>query len=453
MTERTPSVVEALALAERAAPRYTSYPTAPHFTRDVGADTYRSWLSRLSPCDDLSVYLHVPFCAAMCAYCGCHTKVTRRQEPIAAYAGRLLQEIRLVCEATPARRVRSIHWGGGTPSMLELDRIARVVETLHRFLDLDDLGEHAIELDPRQVTPDLARRLAALGVTRASLGVQDLNPHVQEAIGRVQPHGVVVAAVEALRDAGIVSLNLDLMYGLPFQTTDDLLFSIDKAGDLSPDRIALFGYAHVPWMKTHQRLIDTSALPGPAMRLHQAETAREALLTRGYEAIGLDHFAKIHDSMAGHARDGRLKRNFQGYTVDEATALLGFGASAIGKTPWGFVQNAPDFGTYDRAIESGELATTRGIALTEDDRLRAELIERLMCDMAVDLNDIASRHHASPEVFAQDLTRLSEYEDLGLVARQGGRVEITEVGRPYLRLVAAAFDAHIGKTGRHSVAV
>lgn len=443
----------ALVLAERAAPRYTSYPTAPHFSAAVTADTCADWLGRLSPCDTLSLYLHVPFCAAMCAYCGCHTKVTRREAPIAAYAGRLMREIALVGAATPARRVRAIHWGGGTPSMLGIDRIEAVVAMIGRTFDLSALEEHAIELDPRQVTPDLARRLAALGVTRASLGVQDLNPHVQEAIGRVQPYEVVWATVKALREAGIGAINVDLMYGLPHQSTDDLMRTIARAETLAPDRVALFGYAHVPWMKSHQKLIDTSALPGAAERLAQADAARVAFLSSGYDAIGLDHFARHHDAMAATARAGALKRNFQGYTVDAADALIGFGASAIGKLPQGYVQNAPDFGAYDRAIDAGRLATVRGLALTDDDRFRAHLIERLMCDFAVDIAAVAADHGLETEVSAADFPELADYAALGIITQAGDAVTVTEAGRPYLRLVATAFDAHLKKAGRHSVAV
>jgi oxygen-independent coproporphyrinogen-3 oxidase len=243
------------------------------------------------------------------------------------------------------------------------------------------------------------------------------------------------------------------MYGLPHQSTDDLMRTIARAETLAPDRVALFGYAHVPWMKTHQKLIDTAALPGAAERLAQADAARLAFLSSGYDAIGLDHFARHHDAMAQTARAGALKRNFQGYTVDAADALIGFGASAIGKLPQGYIQNAPDFGAYDRAIDAGQLATVRGLALTEDDRFRADLIERLMCDFAVDIAAVAAGHGLETDVSAADFPELSTYADLGIITRAGDVVTVTEAGRPYLRLVATAFDAHLKKAGRHSVAV
>lgn len=442
-----------LELAERAVPRYTSYPTAPHFGPAVDGETCRRWLGALSPCDDLSLYLHVPFCAAMCAYCGCHTKVVRREEPIRAYQRRLIAEIDLVAGATPARKVRHIHWGGGTPSMLGAEGLAAVVERLGLRFALEPGHEHAIELDPRQVTGALADALARMGVTRASLGVQDLNDHVQKAIGRVQPLAVVEAAVAALRRAGIGAVAFDLMYGLPHQSDADLITTVTLAGTLRPDRIALFGYAHVPWFKTHQRLIDTAALPDAGGRLRQAALARAALAGLGYQPIGLDHFALPDDPMALAARDRHLHRNFQGYTTDSADALIGFGASAIGRLPQGFVQNAPDIAGYQRAIDRGEPATVRGLALSREDRVRAAVIERLMCDFSADLDAEAGRFGMSASLFDGDLERLADLEQDGLVARDGRRVTVSEAGQPFVRIVASMFDAHLARAGRHSAAV
>lgn len=442
-----------VALAERTAPRYTSYPTAPHFSPAVDGATYRTWLGRISPCSSLSIYLHVPFCAAMCAYCGCHTKVVRRDGPIEDYFKRLVAEVARVGSATPASRAKRIHWGGGTPTMLGLDRMRRVVEALADAFDLTGLAEHAVELDPRQVTAPMARSLAALGVTRASLGVQDLNLHVQRAIGRVQPYEQVAEAVAQLRAAGVGALNIDLMYGLPEQSVDDLARTIDLAEGLAPDRVALFGYAHVPWMKSHQKLIDEAKLPDAAERLAQAEAAFGLFRGRGYEAIGLDHFAKRDDSLAQTAREGRLRRNFQGYVADDASVLIGFGASAIGKLAQGYVQNAADFAGYYRAIDGGGLATVRGVALTADDRLRAAAIERLMCDLSVDLDKVAAGLGADATCFDDDLRSIETLRRLGFVEIVGRRVRVTEAGRPFVRLAAAAFDAHRSKAGRHAAAV
>jgi oxygen-independent coproporphyrinogen-3 oxidase len=433
-----------LALAERSVPRYTSYPTAPHFHPGVDAAIAQDWLAATAPDATLSLYLHVPFCAAMCAYCGCHTKVTRQRAPVDAYRESLLAEIDLVAGRLPARRVVHLHWGGGTPTMLGADGLAAVTERLAARFDLGSLREHAIEVDPRACGRPVAAALAGLGVTRASLGVQDFNAEVQHAIGRIQPFDVVAAACGNLRAAGVRALNLDLIYGLPLQGWAGLRRSLMLADRLAPDRIALFGYAHVPWMKKHQRLIDAAKLPGAAERLDQAEAARALLLSLGYVAVGLDHFARPDDPLARAALAGMLRRNFQGYTDDPADVLLGFGASAIGRLPQGFVQNRPDIGGYREAVGAGRLPTMRGYAMTPEDRLRADIIERLMCDFAV---------RPPPAILEEARPALAPLVEAGLAVVEAGRVGVTEAGRPLLRLVAAAFDAHLARAGRHSAAV
>jgi len=302
--------------AERTVPRYTSYPTAPHFVPSIGASTYASWLDDLSGSDTVSLYLHVPFCEKMCLYCGCHTKATRRFQPIETYAERLVKEIKLVAGHAEGRRVVHIHWGGGTPSILGPDLLRELVTLLGVHFDLTALREHAIELDPRYVTKVLAGALADIGVTRASLGVQDLSAHVQQAIGRVQPFAVVERAANILHEVGINDINVDLMYGLPNQSVDDIRRTVMLAHELKPQRLAIFGYAHIPWIKRHQRLLDESSLPGSAARLDQAISAHETLTSLGYQPIGLDHFADAADSLAVAARTDALHRNFQGYTAD-----------------------------------------------------------------------------------------------------------------------------------------
>jgi oxygen-independent coproporphyrinogen-3 oxidase len=441
-----------LALAERNVPRYTSYPTAPHFTPDVGADCYANWLAALPPTGLLSLYIHVPYCTRLCLYCGCHTKATRRRDPIAAYAARLIEEIGLV--AAHARgRVTHLHWGGGTPSILGDDLLRAVTDTLKARFDFSAQREHAIELDPRLVTPSLADTLAAIGINRASLGVQDFSDHVQEAIGRKQPFETVARAVAQLREAGIDRINLDLMYGLPRQSIDDVRRSTELAASLEPQRLALFGYAHVPWFKTQQRLISEAELAGPAERLEQALAATSVLTANGYVAVGLDHFARADDDLARAARSGTLHRNFQGYTTDAADALIGLGASAIGRLPQGFVQNAVDIGGYGRAVQGGQFATVKGAALSDDDRLRAHVIERLMCDLAVDL-DAVRREMAIDATFAEELAELAPLAREGLVRLDGSHITVTDDGRPFVRLAAAAFDTYLrARRRRHSIAV
>jgi oxygen-independent coproporphyrinogen-3 oxidase len=447
--------IQHLAAAERAVPRYTSYPTAPHFGPAIDAKIYGAWLESLSGAATLSVYLHVPFCQQLCNYCGCNTKAVRQSAPVEAYAAVLAREVDLVAARTGRRRVSHLHWGGGTPSILGPDRLRAVVAALDARFDLAALLEHAIELDPRLVAPALAGALVESGVNRVSLGVQEFSPAVQRAIGRIQPFEVVERTVDILREAGIDQINIDLMYGLPNQTVDDVRQSAMLAHELRPDRFAIFGYAHVPWFKPHQKLIDEGALPGAAARIAQAKTAHETLTALGYVPIGLDHYARPDDALAIAARDGGLRRNFQGYTVDRADALVGLGTSAIGQMPQGFVQNSSATASYSRAILAGDLATARGIELSDEDRIRSRIISDIMCNMSCDLEQLATDKEASgPRSFASELAELKPCEAEGLVVMEDHRISVTEAGRPYLRLIASAFDSHLAQSrARHSVAV
>jgi oxygen-independent coproporphyrinogen-3 oxidase len=453
ITTVKPARVEAHALAEQNVPRYTSYPTAPHFTKDVGPDVYAAWLADIPQDAPLSLYLHVPYCRELCLYCGCHTKATRQQEPIDAYADMLVAEIDLVAARVGRRSVSHLHWGGGTPSSLGGPNLARIVARIEQAFDLATLREHAIELDPRHLDHSLARILAGLGLNRASLGVQDFSPHVQEAIGRIQPYEQVARAVDALRQAGIADLNFDLMYGLPRQSVDDVRRSAERALTLTPQRIALFGYAHVPWFRPQQRLIDAAALAGPAERLRQMSAAREIFLAAGYRPIGFDHFALPTDTLAIAAETGAMRRNFQGYTSDTGEVLIGFGASAIGRLPQGYVQNAPDAGGHQRAVAAKQLAAVRGKAFSPDDRVRGRIIETLMCEFAAVPRAVAAEAGVD-EDFAAELELLAPLAAQGIVEIEGDRVAVTEAGRPFVRLVAAAFDAYLRQGAqRHSVAV
>ncbi|WP_407048367.1 oxygen-independent coproporphyrinogen III oxidase [Methyloraptor flagellatus] len=450
--------------ATRNVPRYTSYPTAPHFDGEVGAEVYAQWLGRLDPAVPVSIYLHVPYCRAICHYCGCHTKAALRDDPVVDYAETLIEEIALVRHTMGIQtggeadgikpKVAHIHWGGGTPSLLPRQQFLAVTAALKSAFDVLPDAEHAIELDPRTVTPVLAMTLKQAGITRASLGVQDFDPTVQAAIGRVQPYERVADAVAALRGAGIEALNFDLMYGLPHQTAETIRHTVELAHGLEPSRIALFGYAHVPWFKKHQRLIDEAALPGATARIALERTAREALAQRGYLPVGLDHFARPHDPMAIAAADGALRRNFQGYTTDTADTLIGLGASSIGRMPEGFAQNAPDVGHWRKAIEAGRLPVVRGKVLDRDDRLRAAVIEKLMCDYRVDLAAVAAQFGEPVEALADGEERLGELVRDGVVTLRDHVVTVTEAGRPFVRVAAAAFDTYLAAAAaRHSVAV
>ena len=341
-------------------PRYTSYPTAAEFTLAVGSTDQQRWLRDLDTNEAVSVYLPVPYCRKLCFYCGCNTKKALRDDVIGAYRAALEREIALVSAAlTAPLRIARLHWGGGTPSILGAEGLASVMTVLRRHFVFEAGFEHAIELDPRYVTPLLAASLKELGVNRASLGVQDVNPLVQAAIGRWQPMRDVEAAVLRLRAAGIGNLNFDLIYGLPLQTIASLRKTCEIVAMLSPDRIACYGYAHMPRLKANQRLIDEKTLPGPDERIDQAEAIAEEFQRCGYLKIGIDHFARPDDALAQAAMAGRLHRNFQGYTEDGRETLIGFGASSISRFRDGYVQNVSDVPGYVRAIADGRLAPSR----------------------------------------------------------------------------------------------
>jgi oxygen-independent coproporphyrinogen-3 oxidase len=448
MPAPAPSEDTLLRHAARPLPRYTSYPTAPHFA-PLDPGTAAAWLAGCAPTDALSLYVHVPYCHTLCWYCGCHTSVTRSSARITRYADALEAEAAMTAALLPAHGgVASLHLGGGTPTALGADRLAGLVAALRRLYPFRDGAEVAAELDPRSLEAPMIEALAASGLTRASLGVQDISPAVQALIGRVQPAAMVEAAMAGLRAAGVSGINMDLIYGLPGQGVAEVEASARFAADAGADRIAVFGYAHVPWMKAHQKAIREEDLPGAAERMRQAEAAARVLTGAGYVAIGLDHFARPGDPMAAAAAAGTLRRNFQGYTTDTAPWLLGFGASAIGRTPHGYMQNEADERRWLAAVQAGRLPIARGRALSEEDRLRGALIERVMCDAAIALDAIP------PAVLADAAPRIDGLLADRLLRRADGRLAVTEAGRPFLRHFAACFDAFLAPAaGRHSAAV
>ncbi len=434
-------------------PRYTSYPTAPHFTADVSEAHYRSWLSSL-PAVRASLYLHIPFCRAMCWYCGCHTTVAAREAPIARYLDCLDREIELVASlAAGPLSIGHIHFGGGTPTLIPRDRLRSMMSRLRELYALTDDVEIAIEIDPRTLSVEMAEALGESGFTRASLGVQSFDLTVQKAINRVQSFEETERAVRALRANGIAGINFDLIYGLPHQSLQSCLATVDQALELRPDRLAVFGYAHVPAFKPHQRKIDTDALAGPAERFaHSREIAR-ALTSEGYVEIGLDHFALPHDPLAQAASSGRLHRNFQGYTTDDSEVLIGLGASAIGRMPQGYVQNEVRLPRYEQLIGEGKLPVVRGYRYKSDDRPRGEIIERLMCDQQADVARICTQFGADPAPILDDAP-LGALSADGLIDFDGSKVTVKAHARPLVRSIAAAFDSYLDRGGdRYSRAV
>lgn len=436
-----------IAYATARLPRYTSYPTALQFG-PLDGTTFAGWLAETGPEDRLSVYLHIPFCKTLCWYCGCHTAVTRSMPRIERYGRALAREAELVAAAIPSSAgVAHLHFGGGSPDALGAEGLTALLAALRATFALRGDAEIAAELDPRNLDAPTVEALARGGLTRASLGVQDISPRVQALIGRTQPAEMVATAVARLRQAGVGAINLDIMYGLPGQTVADVVETARFVASLGAARVAAFGYAHVPWMRKHQNAIDTALLPGAAERMRQADAIEATLRAEGYVTIGMDHFARPDDEMAEAAAANRLRRNFQGYTTDDAPVLIPLGASAIGQTPRGFAQNDPDERRWLAAVESGRLATARGLATTPDDRLRARLIETVMCTGAI-------AHQAVPaEILAAAMPRLSGLVADGLVVDEADRFVATAEGQRFLRHFAACFDAHLPAGGnRHSAA-
>lgn len=422
-------------------PRYTSYPTAPHFSADIGPERYRGWLAALTAADTLSLYLHIPYCHELCYYCGCNTKATHSYEPLARYAEALSREIDTIADLAPSgARVVHIHWGGGSPNALSGADIRKLGTQLSSRFTIDPDGEHAVEIDPRQLGNDQVEAFAAIGVNRVSVGVQDFDPRVQRAIGREQSFETTRRTIEQFRAAGVLSVNVDLVYGLPHQSRKSVSETLNQVLGLAPDRIAIFGYAHLPQRLKHQRLIDPAALPDMQERFAQSQRLTRLLARAGYTGVGLDHYARETDSLAQKP----LRRNFQGYTTDQATALIGMGASSIGKLPQGYVQNAVAAADYERRIAEGGLATVRGCELSPDDQARAAVIEALMCEYRYSGDDIARRYGAVAAPIGEVAEDILAADQDGIVERTADGFAVTPLGRPFVRSIAACFDAYLG---------
>jgi len=442
-----------IAAYDRPVPRYTSYPTAAQFEPSVGPAEHASWLASLCG-RTAAFYLHVPFCRQLCFYCACNTIAMNRPETLEGYSRRLRAELELVARAAPDVVIASVQWGGGTPSQLGAERLRMVGHHLAALFDVRSDREMSMEVDPRFCDDALAEAMAALGVTRASLGVQDFDLAVQHAINRLQSPELTAAAIARLRQVGIRHFNIDLVYGLPRQTLDTLSRTLDAAIGLSPDRFAVFGYAHVPWMKPRQAVIDTGTLPGAGERAAMANLVETRLVGAGYLKIGLDHYARPGDALAHAAARRRLRRNFQGYVADESPWVVGIGASAISCLPQGYAQNASHVAAYTASIDEGRLATVRGLAWAAADRLRGDIISELMCHFEANLDGICERHGASLRDLLSDVPQLTTLIEDGLVTLDGARLTVTDPGRPLVRSVCAAFDRHYtGGEGRHARAI
>ena len=437
------------------APRYTSYPTAPHFHSGVDGDVYAQWLRQLKAGQTLSLYIHIPWCDRLCWFCGCNTKQTLKYDPLKTYLTALENEMETISGLIdPGCRVTALHLGGGSPTMLRPDDMLALNTMLRSRFNLDADAEISVEMDPNDLTAERYDALAAIGMTRASIGVQDFDEDVQKAINREQTFEQTRDVVEQVRARGVRSVNCDVLYGLPHQTRQSVDCTIKQVLSLEPDRIALFGYAHVPWMKTHQKMIDETALPDLTERFAQMNRAASTLTSAGYTPIGIDHFALPGDSLAVAAASGAMRRNFQGYTSDTADALIGMGASSIGQLPQGYVQNQPSTGEYQRKANLGELPVVRGFELATEDRIRARIIELLMCDFAFSFASIRHEFGGESEIILDEAEYLAGCDTDGMIEFGGGLFQITPKGRPFVRSVASAFDGYFGTgAARHSLAV
>ncbi len=449
----TESQLTRLGLFDARVPRYTSYPTAPHFNSTVGAEDFRAWVEDIAAGARISLYLHVPFCRRLCWFCACRTQGTSSDDPVRAYAEVLKAELALLKAHLPKGVTLSrLHWGGGTPTMMPPEVMEDVARTVFDIVPLGKGAEFSVEIDPNEIDDARLDALAAAGMNRASIGVQDFDPAIQKAIGRDQSFEVTKMAIDKLRDRGIASLNADILFGLPHQNRQRIAASVQKLLSLGPDRVALYGYAHVPWMARRQVMIPSDALPRPEERLRLFETARDLFAADGYDEIGIDHFALPGDGLAVAAREGRLRRNFQGYTDDTSDVLIGLGASAISRFPQGYAQNAPGTSAYTRAIRDGQFATAKGHGFRRDDILRARLIEALMCDFRIDAAEIRSRFGLSDSQLADlFLPAWREFGDMVEVSASG--FFIPERARPLTRMIARTFDAYDLSKAGHSPAV
>lgn len=428
------------------APRYTSYPTAAEFSATTTAPDFQLALEEVGRASNrpIALYVHLPFCRELCYFCGCHALIARTPERIDRYLDALSAESRVVAQALGGRRpIGELHFGGGSPSFVEADDFERLAVSLREIFPFDAAAAISLEADPRTTNREKLLRYRRLGVGRLSFGFQDLDDAVQRAIGRNQSAEVSVRAYETAREIGFEGINLDLCYGLPEQTEETFARTVERVISLRPDRVAIFGYAHVPWMKPLQRLIPTTALPRAELRIRLMAAAREAFLGAGYLAIGLDHFARPGDELGRAAAAGTLHRNFQGYTTTATDALVGLGLSSISDLPRGYFQNARTLAGYHAATSTGLLATERGVLRTSEDLLRGEIITAVMCRGRLDIAELERRFDISfADAFAPELAELRGLESQGLLRLTDEALELTALGSAFVRNVAKVFDAY-----------
>ena len=440
-------------LFTRNVPRYTSYPTAPYFHEGVNGKIFESWVQALDAGTKLSLYVHIPFCERLCWFCACRTQGVKNLSPVEAYLEVLGLEIAHLARTLPEGMVISrIHWGGGSPTILPPHLIHALTKMLRKVAPFDPDIEFSIEIDPTSVDDAKLAAMAAAGMNRASIGIQDFNSKVQATIGREQSFDVTKGVIEKLRDLGVRSVNADIVYGLPHQTRETLAETLNSVLALDPDRVALFGYAHVPWMAKRQKMIPDSTLPQPLARFDLFNQASQVFGEAGYQSLGIDHFAKPDDSLAIAAREKRMRRNFQGYTDDTCAALIGLGASSISRFPNGYVQNRATTNAYTNDIKAGNWAAARGYSLSVEDKIRARAIEMLMCDLQIDLTELLAEFGERISILISDIDALRRtYHEFLDFANDV--LTVKDEGFHLIRILASGLDAYQSSSAKHSMAV
>ncbi len=436
-------------------PRYTSYPTAPHFHVKIDGKMYANWLANVSNNTPVSLYVHIPFCPNLCLYCGCNTRITSNLNFMHGYCLSVVKEIKMVAKAVGKKlKVSHFQWGGGTPSYITPEDFKLISQTAKNHFDFLEDTEFSVEIDPRVLLPEMIQTFVDEGVNRVSFGVQDFKNEVQKAVNRVQPYDLTKHAVDDLRAAGVDRVNLDLMCGLPFQTVKSIEESVRLAASLNPDRLALFGYAHVPWMKKHQEVLEQYHLPDEQERYGQFMAAQNALAKAGFNTIGIDHFAKDDDALWQAKLQGTLRRNFQGYTPDNADTLIGFGASAVSCLPDGYAQNNPSTKAYEMLLADEVFPIHKGIKTDIDDILRREIIMTLMCYYKVDVGAICAAKGREISCVADAFKRLKPLVEDALITVENNVVALVEENYALARVVASCFDTYFENDGtKHAQAV
>jgi oxygen-independent coproporphyrinogen-3 oxidase len=434
----------------QALPRYTSYPPATELKSDFDRNAFQTAIAvsnlKQTP---LSLYCHIPFCETPCYFCGCNTIITQRKEVAEPYLGYLARQIRQVASLVDAnRQVHQLHWGGGTPNYLDRDQVEFLWNQFDRYFSFDPAAEISIEVNPRYVDRDYILFLRQLGFNRISFGIQDFNPQVQETINRVQPEAMLFNVMAWMREAGFESVNVDLIYGLPFQTEATFQETVKKTVQLHPDRIAVFNFAYVPWIKPVQKRMPESALPNAAEKLKILQSTISQLTENGYVFIGMDHFAKPDDELAIAQRAGQLHRNFQGYTTKPESDLLGFGITSISMLQDVYCQNHKRLKDFYRAIDANELPIEKGVRLNQDDLIRRTAIMELMCQFKLSAPALEEKYHLGFDIdfndyFAKELAKLDTLEADRLIERWGDGIEVTPIGRLLIRNIASVFDAYL----------